>query len=125
MEHVLPGKYEGAGTMVLFRIRSFETDMNSRVPIGFVEMDIRDFTRTSSFSVNHYHETVHYWFLEETNLLALNAFIGNGYCKLVNKAITNVDGTINLDANGEPLVVPDTVSDPLHSECGYIVVFTN
>ena len=92
---------------MLFRIRSFDTDSTARVPTGFVEMGISDFARTSSFGVVHLHETAHYWFLSESNLLALNTFIGNGYCKMVKRAITDENGLMFRDANGEPLVEPD------------------
>ena len=84
----LTGRYIGGGTFTLFRIRSFESDLNRRTPIGFVEMDTRDFTRTSSIGVIHFHETIEYWFLEESNLLALNTFIGSGYCKMVMRSFT-------------------------------------
>ena len=120
----LVGRYEGGGTFTLFRIRSFESDLTRRTPIGFVEMDTRDFLRTSSLGVIHYHEIIEYWFLEESNLLALNTFIGVGYCKMVKRAFINSDGTMIRDATGEPDPTPDESQPKLHSECGYIIAFT-
>ena len=122
----LVGTYIGGGTFTLFRIRSFEDDFTRRTPIGFVEMDTRDFGRTSSLGTIHYHEKMEYWFLEESNLLALNTFIGLGYCKMVRRAVTTATTTAVLDANGEPNPTIDPVnSGALHTECGYIVVFTD
>ena len=121
----LVGRYVGGGTFTLFRIRSFESDISRRTPIGFVEFDTRDFNRVSSLGVIHYHETIEYWFLEESNLLALNTFIGNGYCKNVKRAFTTSSGTAVRDANGDPNPTPDNSQPVLHSECGYIIVFTD
>lgn len=64
--------------------------------------------------------------MEETNKLALNTFIGSGYCKMVRKAITKADGTISIDANGDPIpLVADMTQPPVHYECGYIIAFTD
>ena len=70
-------------------------------------MDTRDFLRSSSLGVIHYHEVIEYWFLEEVNQLALNNFIGVGYCKMVKRAFTTADTTMPLDVNGDPNAVPD------------------
>lgn len=52
------GTYDCSGTFTLFRIRSFETDMNRRTPVGFVLLDKRDFTRVASLGVIHYAERI-------------------------------------------------------------------
>ena len=70
-------------------------------------MDTRDFLRTSSLGVIHYHEVIEYWFLTESNLIALNTFIGVGYCKMVKRALINPDGTMIRDENLEPDPTPD------------------
>ena len=52
------GTFEGGGTFTLFRIRSFDTDSSARVPLGFVEFDVRDFNRVAATGVIHLHETI-------------------------------------------------------------------
>ena len=90
----MQGRWRGGGTFTLFRIRSFVTNDNSRVPIGFISRDTRDFSRVSSTGVIHLAMDLEMWELEEENKLALNTFIGIGYALSASRARTNSDGTI-------------------------------
>ena len=88
-------------------------------------MSTGDFSRISATGVIHMHEHNQYWFLEETNKLALNTFIGLGYAKMVKRAIINADGTAKKDATGAFVFDPDETKPPVHYEVGYMIVFTD
>ena len=108
------GSYRGGGTWTLFSVGSFATDPARTVPIGFVEMDTRDFTRGASGGVIHFQEKIEYWFLEDANLLAQNSFLGVGYCKAVKRQVQSTGDVLTLDTEGFPNPIPDATKPLLH-----------
>lgn len=60
------------------------------------------------------HETINYWFLEETNALALNSFFGLGYKRHATHSRTTSGDTMPLDSNGDPDCVVDPTQPAIH-----------
>ena len=60
------------------------------------------------------HEIDDFWFIEENNLLALNAFIALGYSKLVHEAVVNGAGLLPRDSNGDPIFEIDFSHPAIH-----------
>ena len=77
-------------------------------------MNTVDFNRVEGTGVIHMHETNSYWeIVNENNLLALNAFRGLGYAKLVQTNAVTATGTLPMGSNG-PLCSVDTTKPVVH-----------
>ena len=95
------------------------------VPNGFDQFANDTLFLSKRTGIKPMHEEADYWFLEDNNLLALNAFMTVGYSKLVHEAIVDANGVLPRLPNGDPSFTVDSSHPAIHQETGYIVSFTD
>ena len=88
-------------------------------------MDTRDFSRVSSIGVIHMFETINYWFLQDTNDIALNSFVGVGYAKKVMRALINKEEPAINDSLSNFVYNPNNTAHAIHLETGFTIGFTD
>lgn len=89
---------------------------------GYSYYDKEDYYRPATYDRFYTYEVLQFWWVDDVNLFAGKAFLGQAYLKKVYKAKTDQYGKLTMDQYGEPIYYPD-YNYVVEEEAGFIMAY--